>query len=43
MQIVVGAPALFLAAIGGLLLVVALFGALLSLAGIGGGHEHAAP
>ena len=42
-QIVVGAPALFLAAIGGLLLVVQIFGGLLSLAGIGGGHEHAAP
>ena len=44
-QIVVGAPMLFLAAIGGLLLVVELFGELLDLAGIdiGGGHEHATP
>lgn len=42
-QIVVGAPMLFLAAIGGLMVVVDLFGGLLDLAGIGGGHEHAAP
>ena len=42
-QIVVGAPMLFLAAIGGLMVVVELFGGLPDLAGIGGGHEHAAP
>lgn len=43
LQIAVGAPVLLLAAIGGLLLAISVLGELLELAGIGGGHGHAAP